>query len=155
MNKADSEKKHFDLRCYERLGILLDSSTINNIIRDIQSSKLTSLGKITNRLSNFLIEISNKKYVVGYDKDRKTLVTIYEYRGKGEVRIKKERIFNPTPLYSMKIVKEYATKHNMDIHTARAVLELKCKKSSLTKEELEIAKNINFNEIKNNLFIGG
>lgn len=78
-HKQKCERKHFERRCEERLGIKLNPKEIEIMIR---SGKLRLLDHQSLRVKKYLYEFESKDYVIVYDKKRKRVVTIFEYKGK-------------------------------------------------------------------------
>lgn len=90
VSKAKASKIHFNNRCLERVGYLIN---VNDVIKQIQCSSkvnlynMTCLGRQSNRVSKWELKLEEKTFIVIYDRIRKCLITIYE-RG-----IKNERKF--------------------------------------------------------------
>lgn len=90
VSKVKASKIHFNNRCLERVGYLINA---NDVIKQIQSSSkinlynMTCLGRQSNRVSKWELKLEEKTFIVIYDRIRKCLITIYE-RG-----IKNERKF--------------------------------------------------------------
>ena len=72
-DKSSAERYHFQTRCLQRLGFLVD---YDEIIKLIQKNKLTLHSRQSNRVTRWIWEHQGKKYIVVYDKERKQLVTI-------------------------------------------------------------------------------
>ena len=73
--KGDSQKIHFQVRCLQRLGFLVDHDYLVSLIHQ---HKLEFLGRQSNRVTKWLWERGDKKYILVYDKERKRIVTIFE-----------------------------------------------------------------------------
>ena len=73
--KKECQVVHFQKRCIERVGKLLDRK---EIIRQIQDGKLEFIERQTNRVSIWKYPLEGKDYKIVYDKLRKQVVTIYE-----------------------------------------------------------------------------
>lgn len=71
--KTDNQKIHFQVRCLQRLGFLVDH---DELVQLIQNGKLDLIEKQSNRVSKFLWKHNGKQYVLVYDKKRKRVVTI-------------------------------------------------------------------------------
>lgn len=77
-NKSKNIKKHFVIRCLERLGVVLNSS---DIVRKIQNHELEFISKTSNSrtIFKYISPIDKKEYRVVYDKNRHDVVTIFPY----------------------------------------------------------------------------
>ena len=73
--KKECQMAHFQKRCIQRIGRLLDRK---EIIRQIQNNELEFIRRDSNRVSIFKYVVDNIPYKVVYDKLRKQVVTIYE-----------------------------------------------------------------------------
>ncbi len=71
--KAESLRLHFDRRCIERLGRVLDHK---QLVRDISQGNMKFMMKQSNRVSVFILDIDEVAYRLFYDKSRQTCITI-------------------------------------------------------------------------------
>ena len=53
----------------------LCSKDLANMVKIIQDNKANPIFKPSNRITNFEIEFEGNKYIVGYDKQRKNIIT--------------------------------------------------------------------------------
>jgi len=74
-DKKEAQKKHFERRSLERVGVLLDQK---EIVRQIQTGGLPFIERQSNRITLYRLEHLGKAYKVVYDKQRKQVVTIME-----------------------------------------------------------------------------
>jgi len=73
--KRDNQRLHFEKRCLERIGVLLDRK---EIIRKIKENLLEFINRESNRVTVWKYEYAGKYYKVFYDKQRKQVITIYQ-----------------------------------------------------------------------------
>lgn len=73
-NKKKAQLIHFERRCRERVGVVLDA---NGIIDKIHNHELKHIETQSNRISVFKYEFLGNVYKIVYDKERKQLVTIF------------------------------------------------------------------------------
>lgn len=71
--KTESLRLHFDRRCMERLGRVLDHK---QLVRDISQGNIKFMMKQSNRVSVFILDIDEVVYRLFYDKSRQTCITI-------------------------------------------------------------------------------
>lgn len=77
--KGKSKKKavnnHFASRCIQRLGYIPD---FKELVRSIQSNKLTLMDRQSNRVTRWLWTdpVHGVKCILPYDKERKQLITV-------------------------------------------------------------------------------
>lgn len=71
--KTDMEKYHFQVRCLQRLGFLVDH---DDLVKLIQKGKLRLHSRQSNRVTRWYWEHKGKRYILVYDKERKQIVTI-------------------------------------------------------------------------------
>lgn len=71
--KAESLRLHFDRRCMERLGRVLDHK---QLVQDISQGNMKFMMKQSNRVSVFILDIDEVVYRLFYDKSRQTCITI-------------------------------------------------------------------------------
>lgn len=71
--KAESLRLHFDRRCMERLGRVLDHK---QLVQDISQGNMKFMMKQSNRVSVFILGIDEVVYRLFYDKSRQTCITI-------------------------------------------------------------------------------
>lgn len=76
LSKKKCQQDHFSKRCIDRIGYQLTQTTVEKIIQDIQEGKLEFVEKQSNRISKFKYEVLDKSFILVYDRQRKTLVTI-------------------------------------------------------------------------------
>ena len=77
-NKANTERKHFKKRVYERYDIVLNDGEYDYLVSRVKTndkSIVKFLMKQTNRVTVHIITFKNTEIVVVYDKLRKQLVT--------------------------------------------------------------------------------
>ena len=73
VSKVSAEKYHFQVRCLQRLGFLIDH---DELVKQIQSNKLKLHSRQSNRVTKWYWEKNGKTYIVVYDKERKRVVTV-------------------------------------------------------------------------------
>lgn len=73
--KRDNERFHFERRCIERIGVLLNRK---EIIRKIKANELEFIKRQSNRITIWRYSFQNVNYKVIYDKSRAQVVTIYK-----------------------------------------------------------------------------
>jgi len=73
-------KEHFKTRWVERVGIsaYISTDTINKMIQGKEPSILTFHKKQSNSITQYILEINDKKYIVVYNKNLNTVVTVFE-----------------------------------------------------------------------------
>lgn len=71
--KTEALRLHFDRRCQERLGRVLDHK---QLVRDISQGNIKFMMKQSNRVSVFILDIEEVIYRLFYDKSRQTCITI-------------------------------------------------------------------------------
>lgn len=76
-NKKENQVFHFQNRCIQRLGKLIDRK---ELIRRIQDNELELIRRDSNRVTVWKYMFEDKPYTVVYDKLRKQVVTIYEFK---------------------------------------------------------------------------
>lgn len=74
--KKASQEEHFKRRMRERFGISISRKRYDELVGLIKSNKATLLEKQSLRVNKYKITIDSKDYIVIYDKNRKTLVTV-------------------------------------------------------------------------------
>lgn len=85
--KNESQRRHFDQRCLERLGFRLTVEDKRNLRRAISDERIARIlqvefiAKESNRVSHWRVKIDGNRYIVVYDCLRKNLVTIWEIEG--------------------------------------------------------------------------
>lgn len=72
--KKTAQLIHFEHRCRERVGVILDAK---GIIDKIHNHELKHIETQSNRISVFKYEFLGNVYKIVYDKERKQLVTIF------------------------------------------------------------------------------
>lgn len=78
MNKAETEKRHFKKRVFERYNITITDNDYEYLVSKIKKNDKTVvkfLTKQTNRISIQLLTYKDYEIVVVYDKMRKQLVS--------------------------------------------------------------------------------
>lgn len=76
VTKKQCQWEHFKRRCVLRLGYEMSDGRIKQIIDDIQAGRLLFVEKQSNRVTKYKVNINGSDFVVVYDKQRKTLVTL-------------------------------------------------------------------------------
>lgn len=71
--KKEAQRKHFEKRSLERVGVVLNRK---ELIRKIQNNELEFLERQSHRVSIFRFEYLEEFYRIVYDKERKQIVTI-------------------------------------------------------------------------------
>ena len=74
-NKKEAQRKHFERRSIERVGVLLNQK---DLVQQIQSGGLEFIERQSNRITLYRLNHLEKFYRVVYDKNRKQVVTIME-----------------------------------------------------------------------------
>lgn len=75
MSKAKSLRAHFEKRCLERVGRILNEKAL---VRAIQESKLKFLLKLSNRVSAYEFLDEERKFKILYDRNRHRCITILD-----------------------------------------------------------------------------
>lgn len=73
--KKKSLVTHAKRRLYERYGFNVTTAELQEIVKEIQTGKAQSSGKISNRVSNWIVNFRGTKVKVGYDRLRKCIIT--------------------------------------------------------------------------------
>lgn len=73
VTKKQNEIKHFQKRCLQRLGFLVNRK---ELIKAIKQHKLPLLYSQSNRVNCYLYVVNECNYKIVYDKVRKTPITI-------------------------------------------------------------------------------
>ncbi len=84
---------HFKRRFFERYGLYINNESIKRIVKDIQNNRAEYLEKSTNTRSIWEITFEGNKYPVLYDKNTKTLITVFLYED--EEKIDMDRFVKP------------------------------------------------------------
>ena len=78
VSKKKNMKLHFRKRSIERVGMIIDEKTL---VKRIQNQELEFVYSQSLRRKVYRVEISEQKYFVIYDKNRKQLITIFPEKG--------------------------------------------------------------------------
>ena len=78
VSKKKNMKLHFRKRSIERVGMIIDEKVL---IKRIQNQELEFVYSQSLRRKVYRVEISEQKYFVIYDKNRKQLITIFPEKG--------------------------------------------------------------------------
>jgi len=75
INKRDLVKRHFSVRCMERLGYIPDEK---DLVKKIQAQKLEFLSRQTNRVTKYKWNdpVNNIPCILVYDKERHQIITV-------------------------------------------------------------------------------
>lgn len=75
--KAQGERRHAKQRALERYGVTLNRHQLRELSRLIQlnHTSVRFLWKESNRVSHFALTFNEQRYIVVYDRQRKTIVT--------------------------------------------------------------------------------
>jgi hypothetical protein len=74
--KKVSQREHFKKRMLERFNIDISRKRYDELVSMIKSKDAVLLERQSLRVSKYKITIDSKDYIVIYDKQRKTLVTV-------------------------------------------------------------------------------
>jgi hypothetical protein len=74
--KTQAQRIHARRRAQTRVGIDLQRSDQDEIVRKIQSNEAEFADKQSTRITRWIVEYADKKFVAVYDKTRKSLVTV-------------------------------------------------------------------------------
>lgn len=75
LSKIKAQRVHFKRRVDKRFGIEINRHKHREIVQTIQNGKAKLVGRQSNRLTVWMVEIQGSEVKVVYDKLRKTLVT--------------------------------------------------------------------------------
>lgn len=76
--KAKRQFKHTRLRFRQRFDLNYHKDLKAQIVKKIQEGYATPIGKRSNRVRRFIVNVEGKSMVVIYDKKRKSIITAWE-----------------------------------------------------------------------------
>lgn len=76
VTKTEAQRIHFKRRFLERHGITLNRHDIRHIAASLRDGKGKLISKQTNRVSIVAINFREEEYVIIYDRQRQTPVTV-------------------------------------------------------------------------------
>lgn len=76
-SKAKAQQRHARRRARERFGIEFTQQVEEDVVKRIQAGEATLARKQSNRVSVFFLDIQGQEMAVVYDKQRKTVVTLF------------------------------------------------------------------------------
>ena len=80
MQKKKSQEKHAKIRAFERYGLTLNKSEMQQLASQVKKNKAKAIKQITNRVSLAIVTWKDIDYPVIYDRMRKTIVTFLPER---------------------------------------------------------------------------
>ena len=75
-SKEHAQRRHFNRRALERLGVKVNGRQYDALVADIQEGRARFVERQSNRITVWRVEIEGEPCGVVYDKLRGTLVTV-------------------------------------------------------------------------------